>query len=242
MAALSLLLSGCHLSTFPDPNDPNGAGALQPEVLRRQVKGASDSLYARVTGGEIDDRTYRRLLAQYTDDLLKRIQIDRVDPAKAWEYGEVFRTGQLWDRAEKTYAIAMKAAANDDRRVNDTLRHAEALAHLGRVEEAVKEARSTFDAPPTEKAPILFSVLYEIVPGGRGKGKDLLLAHLLEDAIAQSSMVQVDLKSDAGKAFMTALPHHQHNARELAARLYLDGDRTSDAERVLSGKPSTIRI
>ena len=242
---VSCLLLGCQFPTFPDPNDPRGAGTGQPEVLRRQVKGASDALFARVVGGEITDREYRDLLASYTDDLLKGVKVEDVDPSKAWEYGEVFRTGRLWKKAEAAYRVAVKTAKDEDRRVNDTLSLAEALAQEGRVEEAVETARRTFGTEPEHKAPILYAVLYRIVPGGQGragKAGDLLLARLLEDAVRQSNLVRVDERTEAGRTFLVALPHHQHGARELAARLYLAGGKEEDAERVLGGKLPTIRV
>ena len=242
---LALLLAGCRFGTFPDPNDPRGAGVQQPEVLRRQVKGASDALFARVLGEEITDRQYRDLLAAYTDDLLKGVEIEEIAPAKAWEYGEVFRTGRLWKRAETAYRVAIGAAKDDDRRVNDLLSLSEALAQQGRVEEAVAEARKTFDVAPEYKAPILYGVLYRIAPGGRGKAAkpgDAALARLLEDAIRQSDLVRVDPNTESGAAFVQALSHHQHNARRLAADLYLSSGREADAERVLGGTLPSVRV
>ncbi len=239
---LPLLLAGCRLPAFPDPNDPKLAGGQQAEVLRRQVKGASDALFARVIGGEITDQQYKDLLADYTDNLLNGVKVETLDPQTAWQYGEVFRTGRMWDKAETTYRIAVKAARDDDRRVNDTLGLAEALAQEDKVAEAIAEARKTFDAPPAAKAPILYGVLYQIAPAGRGKGKDAALARLLEDAIRQSDLVKVDESSDAGKAFTAALSHHQHNARRLAADLYLSSGHDAETERVLGGKSPTIRI
>lgn len=242
LVTCSLLLSGCKFGTFPDPNDPNSAGDLQPEVLRRQVKGASDALYARVLSGEITESRYRELLAGYTGDLLKATNIEGVDPAKAWEYGEVFRTAKQWKAAEALYRVAVKAAKDDDRRVNDTLKLAEAVAHLGRVGEAIAEARKSFTAAPEFKAPILYGVLYEIAPAAQGKGKDAEIARLLEDAVRQSDLTEVSPVSEAGQAFLAALPHHQRNARQLAATLYLNAGKPDDAERVLGGKLPTVRI
>lgn len=239
---LLLSLAGCHFTTFPDPNDPNSGVDLQPEVLRRQVKGASDALYARVLSGEITESRYRELLTQYTDELLKTTDIEGIDPAHAWEYADVFRTAQQWKPAEALYRAAVKAAKDDDRRVNDTLKLAEAVAHLDRVPEAIETARKTFDAPPQFKAPILYGVLYEIAPAARGKKHDAEVARLLEDAIRQSDLTEVDVNSEAGRAFLTALPHHQRNARQLAATLYLNAGKPDDAERVLGGKLPTVRI
>ena len=212
----------------------------QPEVLRRQVKGASDSLLAREAGGEITDEQYRNMLAQYTDDLLHNVHVESLDPKRAWEYGMVFRAGRLWDKAEQAFRIAAAHPADEDRKVNDTLRLAEAEAQLGHVAEAVKTARQAFASD--YKVPILYSVLYEIVPAGEGKGHDVELARLLEDAIPQSDEAKVGTNTDEGKAFVQALSHHQHNARELAAKLYLSAGKSVDAERVLSGQASTIRV
>ena len=119
--------------------------------MRRQVKGASDALLAREFRGEISDAQYRTS-GQYTNGLLKTCRSKTPTP-QAWEYGEAFKTGRLWPRTERLYRIAAKAAKNEDRRVNDTLQLANALAHLGKATEAIAEARKTFDASPEQKAP-----------------------------------------------------------------------------------------
>ena len=242
IACLLFPLSGCHFTTFPDPNDPNAAGLKQPEVLRRQLKGASDALLTREIGGEITDARYHELLSAYAEELLKDTDIEEMEPGKAWEYGEVFRTAGRWKETEALFRIAAKVSPNEDRRVNDRLRLAEALAHLGRVPEAIAQVRETFSAPPGAKAPILYGVLLELVPAGRGKGKDVELARLLEDAIRQSELVEVDRSTAAGRAFYQALPFHQRDARELAARLYLSAGRSADVERVLGGKSPTLHV
>jgi tetratricopeptide (TPR) repeat protein len=235
-ALVALSLVGCKFGPFPDPNDPSIAGDRQPEVLRRQVAGASDALLTRHLAGEITDAQYRDYLAKFTDDLLKPIKLESVSPSNAWQYGEVYRTARKWKEAEGLYRTAVSVAKDDDRRVNDTLSLAECLAQEGEVKKAIAEARLTFDTPPKYKAPILYGVLYRIVPGGQGKGRDGDLARLLEDAITQSGLTQVNMATDSGKAYVFALPHHQHNARELAAKLYLSVGKAADAERVLAGK------
>ncbi len=238
----SVLLVGCHFTTFADPNNPSKAGALQPEVLRRQVKGASDALYTRCLAGEITEEQYQDLLAGYADDLIKSTDIKSVDPSKAWEYGDVFRTARLWKAAEGIYRVAVKAAKDEDRRVNDSLFLAECLSHEGKVEEALKLARTTFDTPAESKAPILYGVLYNIAPSAQAKGKDEELARLLEDAVHQSDLTKVNESTPEGHNFLMALPHHQRNARELAAKLYRSAGSDRQVERVLSGKLPTIRI
>lgn len=238
----AFLLVGCKTGTFPDPNDPNSDVLPQPDVLRRQIKGASDALLARVGSGEITDAQYRDMLRDYARSLLKKTDIESVAPAKAWEYADAFRTAQMWKEDEALLRIAVKAAKDSDRGVNDRLRLAEALAHLDRVEEAIDVARETFDAPRESKVPILYAVYLEIAPAAKGKGHDVELARLLEDASRQADLAVVDPNSDSGKAFLFALPHHQRNARKLAAELYLAAGRSQDAERVMADRLPTIKL
>ncbi|MFX6861551.1 hypothetical protein ABTH25_19490, partial [Acinetobacter baumannii] len=81
-------------------------------------------------------------------------------------------------------------------------------AHLNKLDEAFALARSTFSTPPEGKAPILFGILYEIAPDLEGKGRDVEVAKLIEEAIQQHEMVQVDPTSDSGKVFLASRAHH----------------------------------
>jgi hypothetical protein len=126
--------------------------------------------------------------------------------------------------------------------VNDALHLAEALAYLGRVPEAIATARTTFNAAPSDKVPILYGVLYEIAPAAQGHGRDAELAGLLDEAIRQADLTQVDPNTPAGGQYVTARPHHIRNARRLAAELFLKAGKNEEAERVLAGKLSTIRV
>jgi predicted negative regulator of RcsB-dependent stress response len=232
---------GCQSGTLPDPNDPNDVSVVQPDVLRSSLKGASDALLERMAKGELDRSEFERYMAEYANKLLESTNIQAIPPERAWEYGEVFRTAKRWPEAEKVLRLAVKSAKNEDRRVNDTLRLAHVLAQEGQVAEAVKLARTTFDTPPQEKAPILTAVLLEIVPAGRGKGSDLELAKLLEDAIPQAEQTLVDNKTESGEAFIFARPHHIHNARRTVVELYEDAGRSDLAERAMQREEEASR-
>jgi hypothetical protein len=213
-------LSGCKNGTVPDPNDPNDVGALQPEVLRSDLKYASESLWERCLNKEITEGQFQSLMAQYANQLIGQMHIEKVPPKKAWEYGEVFRTAKRWKQAEIFYRIAVKAAPNQDRFVNDSLHLAEAMAHQNEVAEAIPIVKATFNSKPQEKAPILPGTLLEFVPAARGKGQDVELAKLLEGAIQQEEQTIVDLKSEAGQSFQMAKRHHITNAWKTIIDLY----------------------
>ncbi|HEY0866520.1 MAG TPA: hypothetical protein VGE01_04040 [Fimbriimonas sp.] len=214
------VLAGCQSPTLPDPNDPNDVTVVQPQVLRASLRGAAEALNERLEKGEIDQQRYDQLMAEYAEDLLGQTKIERIPHGQAWEYAEIFRTAQRWQDAEKVLRIAVKAAKNEDRRVNDSLRLAHALAQLNKVPEALEVARSTFDTPAQEKAPILTAVLLEIVPAAKGKGSDMELARLLEDAIGQADQTIVDPDTQPGSAFIAARPHHIRNAWRTVVDLY----------------------
>lgn len=217
---LVVMLAGCQSGTFPDPNDPADVGTLQPEVLMNNLKGASQNLNERKAKGEIDDKAYKRYISEYARKLLASVKIESVPPERYWEYAEVYRTAELWPETEVWARRAVKAAKNQDRRVNDSLHLAQALANLNRVPEAIQVARSVFDTPPNEKAPIITAVLLELVPAASGKGSDIEVAKLLEDAIQQAHQTVVDGNSEAGKMYLMARPHHVNNAWHTVINLY----------------------
>lgn len=211
---------GCRTGTLPDPNDPNDVTVVQPDVLRNSLAGAADALNDRLSNGEIGPQDYERYMAMYANQLLANTKLDAVPPNRAWEYAEVFRTAERWNEAEVLLKVAVKAARTEDRRVNDSLRLAQVEAKLNNLPEAIRLARSTFDTKPQEKAPILTAILLEVVPAGEGKGDDVGLAKLLEDAIPQAEQTVVDPKTEAGAAFEFARPHHIRNAWNKVIELY----------------------
>lgn len=231
--AVGLALAGCSLKPPPDPNDPADAGTVRIEVIERNLRATSRAINERVARGEITDEKGREILAQTAEKLLRSVRLEKISPDSAWRYGDVYRAAGRWREARQAYEVALaraKQAKNEDRRVNDALRLAQACAQLGDVERAIELARSTFDARPVDKAPILMAVLYEIVEAGKGKGKDAELAKLLEDAVAQHQQVIVDPKTDAGRNFLAAKLHHLTRAFETAIALYESAGKRDEAE------------
>jgi tetratricopeptide (TPR) repeat protein len=219
-----------HVGTPVDPNDARQAGMLTPEVLRRNLAGASDSLLDRVRRGEIDDAEYKELMAKAAQTLLSQVDIAQIPPNKAWEYGEVYITARRWPDAKKALEIAVKAAKNEDRRVNDNLRLARVLAETGDVDGAIKTARSVFDTDDKAAAPILPATLLEIVPAAEGKKKDAGLARLLEEAIKCEMRTIIDPETQPGKDFLFARPFHIRRAWEKVVELYVKAGMDSEAQ------------
>lgn len=243
------LLAGCNFTAPPDPNDPSDVDVIQIEVLRRNLNWASQAVNERVEQGEISDEEGKKLLADSARRLLAKVKIDKINPAEAWEYGDIFRTAKEWELAMRAFNVAVDFARkmkDEDRRVNDTLRLAEAMGRLDKVDEAIKTVRLTFDTIPTCKAPILLAVLYEVVPACEDKKKDTELAKLLEEAVFQHEQVVVDPNSEPGKAFMMAKMHHLRNAWEKVVRLYRDAGEEDQArqafERGLQNLASHPRV
>jgi len=214
------LLTGCRSGILPDPNDPDPKQLVSGEILLRNIGEMMQTLEERVGQGEINAKQREKIVEREVGKMLKNVDVARVPPKQAWQFGDAFRLAGNWDTALKLYTVAVKAAKTDDRLVNDTLRVARAQAHLGLVTEAVASCRSTFKVGPREKAPILLAVLYEVVPEGVGKGKDLELARLLEDSIKQHKSTIVNVTGEGGKAFLRARPVHIHFAWIRIAQLY----------------------
>lgn len=224
IAGLGLVLTaGCAVKSPPDPNNPSAVGNLQPEVLQRNLRWASDMVNDRVAREEITTEEGKKLLSRYAGELVEQVDFRQMSDAQAWKYADVFRTAERWELAEKALERAVAHASkvhNQDRLVNDTLRLAQAQANLGKYVEAMKTARSIFSVPDKDKAPILLSVLYEIAPAIRGHGHDAELASLIEDAIAEHMKVVVDAEKEEGQAFLAAKSHHLRKAWTAVLDLY----------------------
>jgi tetratricopeptide (TPR) repeat protein len=222
LAAGLLLLGGCTTGQLPDPNDPKD-GPVSAEVVNKQVRALNEGLFVRRARGEISEEQYLALLKRGAQEILDEAGIAAIDPSEAWQYAEVLRTAQLWPEAIEALKVAVqyaKTTKNEDRRVNDSLRLAQALAHTGKTEEAIATARTTFDVRPADAVPVMMGTLYEIVPAARGKGHDVELARLLEDAIAVHLRAEVDPNSEAGRAFLLARPKHVRKAWTTVIELY----------------------
>jgi tetratricopeptide (TPR) repeat protein len=215
-------VAGCKSGTLPDPNDPKDA-EVSPEIVRKNLQSISDSLIERRLKKEIDNLQYRELLAKAATELSKEFDLQSVDPSEAWQYAEVLRAARNWEAAKPMLEIAVKhakLAKNEDRRINDTLRLAEVLAQLGQVQESIATAKQVLDARPTDSAPILMGVFYEIAPVARGRDHDRELAELLEGAIRKHLATQVDAETEAGRNFIAARSHHVTAAYALLSELY----------------------
>lgn len=231
------ILAGCQTTPLEDPNDTKTAGVLAPDVIRRQLKGTSDMLMERVAKGELSDDEFKQFIAKRANELLADLPLDQVDPAKAWEYGEVLRTAQRWPQAKQALIIAVQEAEkskDEDRYINDLLRLAQAEAMLGEVKEGVATASKTLTATPGGSAPILPGILLEFVPAARGKGQDAALAGLLEKAIDKHMATVVDPKTEPGQMFLAARPHHVRNAWRTVIDLYAKAGKDEDAKQALS--------
>lgn len=234
LLAIPLVLAGCGSKTPPDPNDPAQVTIMQPQVLQRNLKWASEMVNDRVAKSEISEQEAKDYLAKYADRLVEKIDFNRMEPQQAWQYADVFRTARRWENAKKAYEMAVEHArkvGSQDRIVNDSLHLAEALAHLREYKRAIQVTRSVFDTREADKGPILLAVLYEIVPPLQGHGLDDEAAKLLEDAIDQHMKVVVDPESEAGKAFLAAKWHHIGKAWELVVDLYRAAGKSDLADK-----------
>jgi hypothetical protein len=238
------MLWGCQTGTLDDPNEIKSAGVMAPEVIRRQLKGTSDMLMARVAKGEITDAQFKELIAKRANELLADLPLDKIAPEKAWEYGDVLRTAQRWPQAKRALEIAVDHArkgGSEDRLINDTLRLAHAQAMLGEIPEAIATADKTMTASAGGSSPILPAVLLEIVPAARGKGHDPALAGLLEKAINKHVATVVDPQTEPGEAFLMARPHHVRNAWRTVVDLYAKSDKDEEARAAIQRSEEMLR-
>ncbi len=235
------LVCGCQSGTLPDPNDPENVDSVSAETLQSNLRAVSESLMERRVKREITAEQYRELVAKAAAELIDDLKIESVDEAQAWRYGEVLRTARQWKPAETMLRGAVehaKKTKSEDRRVNDTLRLAHALAEQSKVQEAIATARETLDAKPEDSAPVLPAIFFEIAPAvRRSKEHGIDLAKLLEDAVKVHLATVVDSKSVAGKDFLAARSYHVRNALSLAHALYMEAGRQDLAKAALEKIP-----
>lgn len=218
------LLGGCRIDSYPDPN-AHDHKVIDPFVMMRNLEQLHLMLGRRVAEGEITPDIKDIMIRQQAQAFVKELDLETIDDDDAWRFADVLRQAGRWEDAYKALQIAVQDPETEDRRVNDNLQFARVAAHLGKVDEAIKAAKSTFDAEPREKAPILLAVLKEIVPEGKGKGHDAELGQLLEGAIEQHTLVVIDPNSPAGIAFTAAYPIHISEAWNTTIRLYRSANR-----------------
>jgi len=229
--------AGCQSGTLPNPNDPKDVGSLSPDNIRDQLGSISDGLQAQELAGKINDKQYKELMRKAADSLLVGFNPEKIEASRAWQVGDVLITAQHWADAKAILEAAIvwaKMNHSEDRRVNDTLRLARVLAEMDQVPEALKTARTVFDVKPNDGAPILFATYLEIAPAARGKGHDIELADLIEDAIKIDTRVEVDGKSGPGKEFLSMRPYHVLKAWKLIEALDTAAKRPDLAARAMA--------
>ncbi|MBX3097381.1 MAG: hypothetical protein KF812_11010 [Fimbriimonadaceae bacterium] len=239
-----VLTSGCQSGQLANPHDPASVDIVDAGAVLNAYNDARDRMIERVARREISRADAEKLLLDYVKNESSSIDVDLIPEDEAWEYGDLFRLAGDWTTANQLYAAAAnyaKANNDTDRFVNDTLRLAWTQAQLGQVDAAIETARSTFEVPPAGRAPILFSVLYEIVPAGQGKGKDKELADLLVDASKAHMSVQVDPQSEGGKRFLASRTYHLNGARTAAIQLYQKSGHDDRARAVLDEYNQMVR-
>ena len=237
----ALLSTGCHTGTLKDPNDVASAGPDTAAVIMRQLQVASDSLNARKDRKEIDDRQFRVMMAKIAQRYVNEAQDKTITDKNASLWGQVYVSARDWKDAEPALKQAVKAEAGPAKGdfrilgkwVGDSLSLASTEAHLGNVHEAVQTARTVFSVPAKAKAPILTSILYDIVPAGVRHGGSIELADLIKDAIGQHEQVVVDPSTEGGRDFLLARPAHIRRAWEEAALLYQTGGRSDLAQQAM---------
>jgi tetratricopeptide (TPR) repeat protein len=218
---------------YPNPRMPDASGYIDPDVLNADLDAYTEGLSRRVAMRELTQEQKDKYLRTYLSDTLSKIKWESIPADEAWKFGDAYRKVRDWQEAYRLYKAAVAAATDEDRRVNDRLRIAQASAALDKVDEAMTWVRSTFDARPTGKAPILFSVLYEVVPNAQGKGRDKELAELLESAIAQAMQTVVDAKTPAGRDFLIAREVHVRRAWLTVIKLYQDAGEVERARETI---------
>jgi tetratricopeptide (TPR) repeat protein len=232
--SLALLLGGlygCQAPSIPDPNDPSIPGPKQSKVLQNSLVWASDAANERVIKGQISQQQAKELVSSYALGLTKDINLKTIPKDEAYLFGNIFLTACQWEKAKEVLEVAVKNATNEDRRVNDSLRLAEAYAQLGQVQKAIEVAKSTFSTDRNDKAPILPAVLYKIVPAGQGKGSDEQLADLLKASIYEHEQNVVNPSTEAGKMFLLARPAHVRRAWSMVVTLYNNANRPDLAQK-----------
>lgn len=215
---MGLFLAGC--GQFPNPNDlatipaENRAG-----IAYKRLDAVEDTLDYKVTHNEITDEQRNDLIRELCEDMLKTIDPSKVPYADQWMYATLLRVTDRWKDAEVSLKEAVRVADSPDRKVNDTLKLSLAEAKNGEIEESLKTANSVMDVADKDAAPILPSVLYEIVPALEGKGHDKELADILAKAIECHKRVKVDQSSDAGRQFLIARRYHIQKAQKKIEQL-----------------------
>lgn len=216
--------AGCQFSAVRNPNDPNEVSAdRQPIVVKAYMKQMSDDVISpAVASRRITDEQGKALMVQGAKDYLKTVHFKNTPPNVVWMVAEAYVTAHEWERAKPLVEAALKFDTDGDRRVNDILWLARCEAELGDVAIAMKTARDSFSAPPEWKWPILYAVIYEIVPAAeRMKPRARIeLAQLVKDAIKQHEAATGSIEDPVRRDWVALRDFHISRAWRLVVQLY----------------------
>jgi uncharacterized protein HemY len=145
LALLGLVLAGC--KQYPNPNDLSTVSVEdRVEVSYKWMQNVVNKLDDKVTLREISDEEREQYIAKYAEEVMPQISADRVPPTDMWMYGDLLRITGRWKEAEEAFTQAVKFASGADRKINDTLRLAQAMAMNSKVGEAIKTAATVMTA------------------------------------------------------------------------------------------------
>ncbi|MEI8281895.1 MAG: hypothetical protein WCG75_05785 [Armatimonadota bacterium] len=211
LALLALVLIGC--GQYANPNDLTAIRSeLRVEIAYKRLEAAESTLQFKVDSKEINDVRRNELISDLASDMLQSIEQKTVPESDQWMYAALLRVTNQWPATEVALKRAVVVAATQERKINDSLKLAQAKARNGEVDEALATATSVLNAADKDAAPILPAVLYEIVPAAEGKGRDKELADLLTKAIECHKRVKIDVATEAGRAFLIARQYHINRA------------------------------
>jgi phage repressor protein C with HTH and peptisase S24 domain len=184
-----------------------------------RLESAEATLQFKVESKEIDDNRRNELISDLASEMLKSIDVKTVPKSDQWKYASLLRVTNQWPATEVALKRAVVVAATQDRKINDSLKLAQAQARNGELDEALTTATSVLNAADKDAAPILPAVLYEIVPAAEGKGRDKEFADLLKKAIECHNRVKIDSNTEAGRAFLIAKQYHINRANRKISEL-----------------------
>ncbi len=211
LALFGLVLIGC--GQYPNPNDLIAIRSeLRVEIAYKRLEAAETTLQFKVDSKEIDDNRRNELIGDLASDMLKSIEQNTVPEPDQWKYAALLRVTNQWPATEVALKRAVVVAATQERKINDSLKLAQAEAQNGEIDEALATATSVLNAGDKDAAPILPAVLYEIVPAVEGKGRDKELTELLTKAIECHKRVKIDSTTESGRAFLIARMYHINRA------------------------------
>jgi tetratricopeptide (TPR) repeat protein len=229
LAAAGLATAGCRVGQARNPNDPNEVSAeAQPKVIDAYITQMwSDVIRPARDAGQVTSEQGDQLMITGAKEYLDAVHFKETPPTVAWLLAKSFIAAHEWDRAEKLLETAVQTDKGPDRQVHDRIWIARCQAELGQVAEAIKSARSAFDAPPEWKWPILYAVYLEIVPAAERvkPSARIELAHLVEDAIKQHEAASGSLEDERTSAYVATRAHHISEAWNLVVNLYRAANR-----------------